>query len=169
MLRRRLARPLRGAIHTWGAHTFNGSAFNNGRSVQQQNRVCLFVFSWLTLGQQLAAAGRHHGAVPGGGLAVRTRRQLDVVAAVPARRREGERGTVRKGGAAGTYIHTRAQTSWGLTQTPAHVHFQRTHTQMKLVFTCGADKRPLTLPPPSPFPQSTEECQRQRVPLCLWD
>lgn len=98
VLRRRLARPLRGAIHTWetgGRGTqLTGVFLENGCSVPQRQTgfVCLFFsLSWLTLGQQLAAAGGHHGAVPGR-LAVRTRRQLDVVAAVPCKGSEAEGG-----------------------------------------------------------------------------
>lgn len=43
----------------------------------------------LTLGQQLTAAGGHHGAVFGG-LAIGTRRQLDVIAAVTAHEQAGQ-------------------------------------------------------------------------------
>lgn len=75
------------------------------------------VFS-LTLRQQLTAARGHHGAVLGG-LAMRTRRQLDVIAAVTVHKPAGQES--RRNAYTCANKHQQA-----LTHTFAYIHILQT-------------------------------------------
>lgn len=117
--------------------------------------------SLLTLRQQLTAARGHHGAVFGG-LTMRTRRQLNVIAAVTVHKQAGQES--RKN------VYTCTQMCKQTSPSPnthfyTHIHILQTQTQILFLFmsclcakaTC--QKNPLIrwlmtvcVSPPSPFP-----------------